>query len=47
MEQKIVKMTIEKKVWEVPSLNTLKITQTFGGQKDSKEGENWAYQNAS
>jgi len=36
MKQEMIETT-EKKVWEVPSLNTLQITQTFGG---SGEPEN-------
>jgi len=30
----IATMSIEKKVWEVPSLKTLQIIQTFGGGSD-------------
>jgi len=33
MKEKMIETT-EKKVWEVPSLNTLQITQTFGGSGD-------------
>jgi len=34
MMQDRVEIITEKKVWEVPSLNILQITQTFGGSGD-------------
>ena len=37
MIQDKVELVAEKKVWEVPSLNTLQITQTFGGSGDPEK----------
>ena len=36
MMQDRVDISTEKKVWEVPSLSTLQITQTFGGDGESE-----------
>ena len=43
MEYKKEIMELEKKVWEVPSLDKLQITQTFGGGSDVEKDDGSAY----